>query len=88
MGKDAAENFMQQARSKIFLRSEDQATVSYACWLAGEFERNRVFGEGQWESLDQRELISGWSPFAPVDDDAPPPDAGGAGFYFKARAAS
>lgn len=84
MGKDAAENFMQQARSKIFLRSEDQATVSYACWLAGEFERNRVFGEGQWESLDQRELISGWSPFAPVDDDAPPPDAGGAGFYFKA----
>src|SRR3546814_3489188 len=40
MGKDAAENFMQQARSKIFLRSEDQATVSYACWLAGEFERS------------------------------------------------
>lgn len=84
MGKDAAENFMQQARSKIILRSEDQATVSYACWLAGEFERNRVFGEGQWESLDQRELISGWSPFAPLDDDAPPPDAGGAGFYFRA----
>lgn len=84
MGKDAAENFMQQARSKIFLRSEDQATVSYACWLAGEFERNRVFGEGQWESLEQRELISGWTPFAPMDDDALPPDAGGAGFYFKA----
>lgn len=84
MGKDAAENFMQQARSKIFLRSEDQATVSYACWLAGEFERNRVFGEGQWESLDQRELISGWSPFAPLDDDALPPNASGAGFYFKA----
>ena len=42
MGKDAAENFMQQARSKIFLRSEDQATVSYACWLAGEFERIRL----------------------------------------------
>ncbi|SNS32272.1 TraM recognition site of TraD and TraG [Sphingomonas laterariae] len=84
MGKDAADNFMQQARSKIFLRSEDQATVSYACWLAGEFERNRVFGDGQWESLDQRELISGWSPFAPLDDDAPPPDADGAGFYFAA----
>lgn len=84
MGKDAAENFMQQSRSKVFLRSEDQATVSYACWLAGEFERNRVFGDGQWESLDQRQLISGWSPFAPLDDAAPPPDSGGPGFYFKA----
>lgn len=84
MGKDAAENFMQQARSKVFLRSEDQATVSYACWVAGEFERNRVFGDGQWESIDQRKLISGWSPFEPVDDLAPPPDAGGPGFYFKA----
>ena len=84
MGKDAAENFMQQSRSKVFLRSEDQATVSYACWLAGEFERNRVFGDGQWESLDQRKLISGWSPFAPLDDAAPPPDSNGSGFYFKA----
>jgi hypothetical protein len=84
MGKDAAENFMQQARSKVFLRSEDQATVSYACWVAGEFERNRVFGDGQWESLEQRKLISGWSPFEPLDDAAPPSDAGGPGFYFKA----
>ncbi len=87
MGKDAAENFMQQSRSKVFLRSEDQATVSYACWVAGEFERNRVFGDGQWESLDQRKLISGWSPFDPVDDAALPPDAGGPGFYFKAAQA-
>lgn len=87
MGKDAAENFMQQSRSKVFLRSEDQATVSYACWLAGEFERNRVFGDGQWESLDQRKLISGWSPFEPLDDTAPPPDSGGPGFYFKAARA-
>ncbi len=84
MGKDAAENFMQQARSKVFLRSEDQATVSYACWVAGEYERNRVFGDGQWESIDQRKLISGWSPLEPVDDNAPPADAGGPQFYFKA----
>jgi hypothetical protein len=84
MGKDAAENFMQQSRSKVFLRSEDQATVSYACWLAGEFERNRVFGDGQWESLDQRQLISGWSPFDPVDDNAAPPGAGGPWFYLRA----
>jgi hypothetical protein len=75
---------MQQARSKVFLRSEDQATVSYACWVAGEYERNRVFGEGQWESLDQRKLISGWSPFEPLDDLAPPADANGPQFYFKA----
>lgn len=84
MGKDAAENFMQQSRSKVFLRSEDQATVSYACWLAGEFERNRVFGDGQWESLDQRQLISGWSPFTPLDDTAAPPGAEGPEVYFKA----
>lgn len=84
MGKDAAENFMQQARSKVFLRSEDQATVSYACWVAGEYERNRVFGDGQWESLDQRKLISGWSPFEPVDDNAPPADAAGPELYFNA----
>jgi hypothetical protein len=84
MGKDAAENFMQQARSKVFLRSEDQATVSYACWVAGEYERNRVFGDGQWESLDQRKLISGWSPFEAVDDLASPADANGPQFYFKA----
>ncbi|MCR2832398.1 type IV secretory system conjugative DNA transfer family protein [Parerythrobacter lacustris] len=84
MGDRAAENFMQQSRSKIFLRSEDQATVSYACWLAGEFERNRVFGDGQWESLEQRELVSGWTPFLPLGDDAAPEGAGGAGEYFRA----
>jgi len=77
MGDRAAENFMQQARSKVFLRSEDRATVTYACWLAGEFERNRVFGDGQWESLEQRELVSGWTPFLPVDDAAKPNTAGG-----------
>lgn len=86
MGRAAAENFMQQARSKVFLRSEDKDTVSYACWLAGEFERNRVFGDGQWESLDQRKLISGWSPFEPIDDTAPPAVTGGPwGFFQVAR---
>lgn len=86
MGRDAAENFMQQARSKVFLRSEDKDTVSYACWLAGEFERNRVFGDGQWESLDQRKLISGWSPFEPIDDTAPPAVSGEPwGFFQVAR---
>jgi hypothetical protein len=86
MGRDAADNFIQQARSKVFLRSEDQATVSYACWLAGEFERNRAFGDGQWESLDQRKLVSGWSPFEPIDDTAPPAVTGGPwGFFQVAR---
>ncbi|MCG2841050.1 type IV secretion system DNA-binding domain-containing protein [Sandaracinobacter sp. RS1-74] len=81
MGEHAADNFMQQARSKVFLRSEDRATVTYACWLAGEFERNRVFGDGQWESLEQRELVTGWTPFLPVDDRAAPDENGG---YFAA----
>lgn len=81
MGEHAADNFMQQARSKVFLRSEDRATVTYACWLAGEFERNRVFGDGQWESLEQRELVTGWTPFLPVDDATQPGTAGG---YFAA----
>jgi hypothetical protein len=84
MGRDAADNFLQQARSKIFLRSEEQATVSYACWCAGEFERNRVFGDGQWESLDQRKLVSGWSPFDPVNDDETPPGADDPLFFFRA----
>lgn len=83
MGEAAADNFIQQARSKVFLRTEDEATVSYACWLAGEFERNRVFGDGQWESLDQRKLVSGWSPFEPIDDTAPPAVTGGPWAFFQ-----
>ncbi len=86
MGKEAAANFMQQARSKVFLRSEDQETVSYACWCAGEFERNRVFGDGQWESLDQRRIIQGWTPFDPLDDkDDPKLEAQGQLFFKAAR---
>jgi hypothetical protein len=84
MGKDAAENFLQQARSKVFLRSEDRETVSYACWCAGEFERNRVFDDGQWESLDQRRLVEGWTPFDEIDDADSPTLATQANFFFNA----
>lgn len=83
MGRDAADNFLQQTRSKVFLRSEDQATVSYASWCAGEYERNRVFDDQQWESLDQRKLISGWTPFDPIDETVTHLD-NGPGFFFKA----
>mgnify|MGYP002620679468 CR=1 FL=1 len=69
MGEAAARNFLQQARSKIFLRSEDRATLEYACWCAGEFERNRVFEEGQKESIEHRVMVDGWSPFAPITKD-------------------
>lgn len=69
MGKRASSNFLQQARTKIFLRTEDQATVEYACWCAGKFERNRVYEEGQNESLEQRKLIEGWSVFDPIVED-------------------
>lgn len=67
MGREAAANFIQQARSKIFLRSEDRETVDLACWTAGAFERNRVYDDGQFESLEQRALVDGWSPFDPVE---------------------
>jgi hypothetical protein len=84
MGKDAAENFLQQARSKVFLRSEDRETVGYACWCAGEFERNRVFDDGQWESLDQRRLVEGWTPFDEIDEAENPTLATQANLFFKA----
>ncbi len=84
MGKDAAENFLQQARSKVFLRSEDRETVSYACWCAGEYERNRVFDDGQWESLDQRRLVEGWTPFDEINDAENPTLGSQANFFFQA----
>lgn len=70
MGEAAAENFVQQARSKVFFRSEEQNTIDFACWCAGAFERNRVYEAGQRESLEYRELIDGWSPLLPVDEAA------------------
>ncbi len=60
---------MQQARSKVFFRTEDRETVEYACWCAGKFERNRVYDDGHRESVEYRMLIDGWDPFAPVDED-------------------
>ncbi len=68
MGEAAAGNFVQQARSKVFFRTEEPATVDYACWCAGEYERNRVFEDGHRESIEFRQLIDGWDPFVPVDD--------------------
>lgn len=68
MGHDAADNFVQQARSKIFMRVEEQATVDYACWCAGEFERNRVYEDQHRESLEYRWLIDGFDPLAPIDE--------------------
>ena len=69
IGREAATNFMQQARSKVFFRTEDRETVEYACWCAGKFERNRVYDDGHRESVEYRMLIDGWDPFAPVDED-------------------
>lgn len=69
IGKEAATNFMQQARSKVFFRTEDRETVEYACWCAGKFERNRVYDDGHRESVEFRALIDGWDPLAPVDED-------------------
>jgi hypothetical protein len=68
VGKDAATNFMQQARSKVFFRTEDRDTVEYACWCAGRYERNRVYDDGHRESIEYRGLIDGWDPLLPVDE--------------------
>jgi hypothetical protein len=59
---------MQQARSKVFFRTEDQETVEYACWCAGSYERNRVFDDGHRESIEYRGLIDGWNPLEPFDE--------------------
>lgn len=68
VGKDSATNFMQQARSKVFFRTEDRDTVEYACWCAGRYERNRVYDDGHRESIEYRGLIDGWDPLLPVDE--------------------
>ncbi len=73
LGEDIAKNFMQQARSKIFLRSEDRDTVEYACWIAGKQERVRVYEDGHRESIEQRLLLDGWTPIDPVDEEAEVP---------------
>ena len=70
IGREAATNFMQQARSKVFFRTEDRETVEYACWCAGKYERNRVFDDGHRESIEYRGLIDGWDPLAPLDPEA------------------
>jgi len=67
LGAEASANFIQQARSKIFFRSEDKETVDYAIWCAGQSERGRVYDEGQRESIEFRHLIDGWEPFMPID---------------------
>ena len=68
MDESPALNFVQQARSKVFFRTEERATAEYACWCAGEFERNRVYDDGHRESIESRQLIDGWDPFVPVNE--------------------
>jgi hypothetical protein len=85
IGREAATNFMQQARSKVFLRTEDRDTVEYACWCAGKFERNRVYDDGHRESIEYRALIDGWNPLEPVDLNEG--IAGGWRVFFKAARA-
>jgi hypothetical protein len=68
IGAEASANFLQQSRSKIFFRSEDRATVEYACWCAGEFERDRVYEDGLYESVEFKELLTGENYLEPVSD--------------------
>jgi hypothetical protein len=85
IGKESATNFMQQARSKVFFRTEDTETVEYACWCAGKYERNRVFDDGHRESIEYRGLIDGWNPLEPYDENEGP--EGGARVFFSAARA-
>lgn len=85
VGKDAATNFMQQARSKVFFRTEDRDTVEYACWCAGKYERNRVYDDGHRESVEYRGLIDGWDPLLPVDENES--IRGGARLFFRSAMA-
>jgi hypothetical protein len=80
LGLEAAANFLQQARSKIFFRSEDRATVEYACWCAGEFERDRVYEDGLYESVEFKEMLTGESYLEPVNA-LEKPQAGPALFF-------
>jgi hypothetical protein len=82
IGNEATNNFLQQARSKIFFRSEDKETVEYACWLADKFERNRVYDDGQRESVEHRAILDGWDPFAPLPEDQS--FSGGPTWFFRA----
>ena len=68
----------------VFFRTEDRDTVEYACWCAGQYERNRVYDDGHRESLDYRGLIDGWDPLHPVDEHEA--IGGGARIFFSAAA--
>ncbi len=85
LGESAAANFIQQARSKVFFRSEDPKTIEYACWCAGSYERNRVYEDQQRESIDHRQALDGWEPFNPIDENEPV--AAGASLFWSAAAA-
>ncbi len=79
LGDHAAENFLQQTRSKIFFRSEDKDTIEYACWCAGTFERGRVYADDQRESIEYRQIIDNWHPLL----ESPEMEIeGGAGLFF------
>ena len=85
LGESAAANFMQQARSKVFFRSEDPKTIEYACWCAGSHERNRVYEDQHRESIDHRRALDGWDPFSPIDENERV--AAGASLFWTAAAA-
>lgn len=84
MGREAADNFVQQARSKVFFRTEERDTVEYACWCAGEYERNRVYDDEHRESIEYRRLLDHWDPFDPIDEEEE--IAAGPRIFFQAAA--
>lgn len=59
IGKVASENFALQMRSKIILRVEDNATISYVSQLAGKTLRGYVGVSGKYESWAALEQAMG-----------------------------
>lgn len=53
IGEEATQNLVNQLRTKVFLRTEDQDTLEYAKMLAGRAMRTRVFKRGVFESVDE-----------------------------------
>ncbi|MBW3847028.1 type IV secretory system conjugative DNA transfer family protein [Aeromonas hydrophila] len=66
IGKVASENFALQMRSKIILRVEDNATISYVSQLAGKTLRGFVGVNGKFESWAALEMAMGYDPVNPT----------------------
>jgi len=69
IGKEAADNLMNQFRSVVMLRNEDDETVQHMAKIGGRYQRAMTYEPGHYESVEQMTLLTGFNPLMPVDDD-------------------